>query len=272
MNQDVNLKIGINSVSNANYHLDKHYMSSSNLKLLLTDIPKFYQEKILGNREDTGSKSYFDEGSLTHAMILEPEKINRDFAFFQGWTKAGGLYDIFCAENMKKTIISIPQKARCNEYVAAFLRNKTAVSLISGGESEHTVCTELFGIPVKIRADYINVESGYIADVKTSSMPVDVETFRYITRKYKYDLSAALYLMVVEQHYNKSFDFYFPAIAKKDHQCEVFRLSEATRSAGEAQVVRALNIYKACKASGVWENSVDLKKPVAVGDYEILEV
>jgi len=272
LTQDAILKPGINDVSNADYHKDRVYLSSSNLKTILTDLAKFHKEKILGIYEKQEHKTYFDEGSLTHAMILEPDKVSRDFAFFPGWTKAGGLYEQFVLDNPKKTIISVPQKARCDQYVEAFRRNKTAVNLIRNGLAEHTVCVDILGVPIKIRTDYINVDEGYIVDVKTSSMPVDVDSFRYIVGKYQYDLSAALYLMVAEEFYGKPFDFYFPAIAKKDSVCEVFKLSQASRTKGELQVSKAIQIYKKCKETGIWESNAIVKKELTVGDYEILEV
>jgi len=56
------LQMGINEVSNHDYHADTKYMSSSNLKLLLKDREKFYREKILGEREQKSSNA-FDVGS-----------------------------------------------------------------------------------------------------------------------------------------------------------------------------------------------------------------
>lgn len=269
------LKLGVNKISNADYHADNTYLSSSNLKLLIKDREKFYKEKILGEREPQKENPAFDEGSLTHAMILEPEVINDEFAFFDGFRKIGKDYEIFKADeaNLGKIIISKPQRMRCEKYFRSYTKNPVAGDLVEGGEPEHTVCVMLNDVPIKIRTDYINIDKGYIADVKTSGYPVDVDTFKHTIDTYDYQLSAALYCMAAEAFYGKPFDFYFIAIGKKDNSCEVYKTSDKTMNLGKHMVLKALKIYKECVKTGVWKNpgsevlEVENRK-----DYEILEV
>jgi hypothetical protein len=264
--------MGLNQVSNADYHGDKDYLSSSNLKLILKDRERFYREKILGDREDRKSTA-FDEGSLTHAMILEPHMVDKEFAFYPGWRKQGKQFDTFLAGNQDKIIISKPQKFRCEKYVEAFNNNKVAKSLVSGGEAEHTICGEIDGVKVKIRADYINVEKGYILDVKTTGYSADLDSFKMSMEQFGYTLSGALYLKVAEQHYNRDFEFLFGVISKRNFNTEVYRMSDETRARGEHDIAAALNIYKECKKTGNWENpALDLNNLEVIEDYEIMEV
>ncbi len=265
------LKLGINRVSNAEYHADNEYLSSSNLKTLLKDPQQFYQEKILGNREPQEEKSSFTEGSLTHSMILEPHLVNSEFAFFDGLRKQGADYERFVSENPGKLIISKAQKIRVDTYVAAYKRNKLAVSMIKGGFSEQTVCVDVGGVPIKIRADYINVDQGYVADVKTSAMPVDVDSARLTARKWAYDLSAALYVAAVEQHYQRPFDFYLIMIGKQEGVCYVYRMSKATLEQGTMQVVKALSIYRECKKTGIWSSNNQPEK-IKGADLDLSDV
>lgn len=266
------LNLGLNKCSNKEYHADKEYLSSSSLKLLLEDPAKFYEEKILGNKPLEEENAAFSEGSLTHTLILEPHLVDKEFTFFSGLRKAGPEWEEFKAANDGRTILSAPQRARCMKNLESFKKSKPAVELINGGEAEFTICQELQGVKIKVRADYINVDKGYIADVKTSGFPVTPrESFSFTMDRYKYDLSAALYAQVAEQFYGKKFEFYFIAISKPKSllelgECQVYRVSKDTRARGDHMVSEALSTYKRCMATGLWQ------KPVAQFSDEIEEV
>lgn len=262
------LKLGINHVSNTEYHADKEYLSSSNYKTLLEDPEKFHREKILGIKEEQKESTSFTEGSLTHSVILEPHLVNTEYAFFPGLRKSGPEFTAFAEQNKGKTIISKPQKIRVDNYKSAYLKNKAAVELVKGGFSEQTLCVELNGIKTKTRCDYINVDAGYILDVKTSAYPVDVDTFRNTIKMWSYDLSAALYTKVASEFYNKNFKFYFVCISKTDLVCEVFKASDATLEQGMQKILKATKIYKQCMSTGIWKP--ELTKHASSG--EILEV
>lgn len=262
------LQLGLNDCSNAEYHADNKFLSSSNLKLLLEDTEQFYKEKILGEKPERKESSSFQEGSLTHSLILEPQLVQTEYAFFTGLRKQGADFDAFAAGAGSKTIISRTQQIRCESYEKAYRKNPTAVDLLKGGVPEQTICTLLSEIPIKVRCDYINIEKGFIADVKTSAYPVDVDTARMTVKKWRYDLSAALYTAAAAEHFGKSFDFYFVFIGKTDIVCEVYRAGKKTLDTGMADVTRAFGIYKRCLASGDWKSTNTKHVP----NGEILEI
>lgn len=264
----MSLQIGLNTCTNSEYHADKEYLSSSNYKTLLKDPELFYKEKILGLRESKSSPS-MEEGSLTHSLILEPQLVKDEYAFYQGLRKVGPEFNAFAAANSHKTVMSRPQQIRCELYRDTYLQNSTAVKLISGGYPELTICQMLNDIPTKVRCDYINIEAGYIADVKTSAYPIDVENFRTTVDRWGYGLSASLYTRVAELYYGKPFSFYFIAIYKgKPTECRVFKASEATMRRGLQDIAKAAEIYKTCKATGIWK----LDQQPAYISEEVLEV
>lgn len=268
------LQLGINNVSNQEYHSDSEYLSSSDLKLILKSPAQFYKEKILGERERK-ELAAFDEGSYVHSLILEPEKVAEEYAFFDGFVKRGADFEQFKALAGNKTIISRPQKVRCKFLFDAYRRLPYAVHLITGGESEHSICQEIDGVKLKVRLDYFNLERGYIVDVKTSAFGVDRDSFLVTIQNFQYDLSAALYMMVTEHYYKKPFDFYFLALSKKDQNCEVFKVSERTKLLGKQKIKEALDLYKHCKATGIWEKpkeNFDNVPELGDNDYEVLEV
>lgn len=268
------LKKGINKCTNEEYHGDKGYLSSSSYKLLLKDPSKFEEEFIKGNRSPVSSSTQnnFDEGTYAHSLILEPETVDDEFAFFDGWRKAGKEWQLFKEENSDKIILSKPQKVRVERWVAAYHARDKKIKLVSGGFPEHTIAGDFLGIPTKVRADYINIDKGYIVDVKTTSYSTDIDAFSYTIDNFSYDLSAALYCNLFEQYYGKDFDFYFYVLGKKDSSCEIFRASDETLGRGMTQLHKAADVYKKCKESGVWTKPSKYVSISEDEDYEILDI
>lgn len=270
-NQPVQLKIGENAgLTNAQYHSERDHLSSSNLKDLLKDPAKFYQEKVLGNKPPEEEKPHLLLGSYVHSLVLEPDQVAQEYAFFEGWRKAGADYKQFLAENPGKVVLSKPQADTGQRLANSVKANPHAIRLLSGGVPELSLASKILDVSVKARTDYINIEQGYIFDLKTTSHPTDHEAFKQTVRDYRYDLSAALYCQIAHDTYGKVFEFYFGVISKADLGCAVYKASSATLSTGAADVIKALVIYKKCKETGIWDLT-SLGKSAIVDD-EILEV
>lgn len=238
--------------TNEEYHADRTSLSSSNLKQILKDPAKFYDEWVLGNKKKEEEKDAFTEGTFTHSLILEPEKLG-EYVIYPGLRKAGATWEAFKEANKDKKIISAAQNARCENYYKSYAEIKASSQLISGGISEHTMLTTVLGVPIKCRADYINIDAGYIVDIKTTSYGSDLESFSETIKSYMYDLSAALYCQAALDTYKKLFDFYFIVISKSDLTCDIYKASSDTLSNGAAKMIKALVVYKKCKRSGIWE-------------------
>lgn len=282
----VALKPGVNEgLSNAEYHSEREHLSSSNLKLLLNSPAQFYKEKILGQREQmTGSA--LDVGSYTHTLVLEPHKVAEEFAIYKqqgrqfvpvgqkpkGPRKQGPEFDAFKATNSGKIILS-QAEAQIGERLAATVQaSPPAIELLQGGIAELSLASSMFDVPVKCRADYINPDKGYIADVKTTRWPSDVDTFRRVVRELGYELSAALYCDIAYRVYGKVFDFYWIVLSKNDWDCQVYRASTHTLSEGSALVNKALITYKKCLATNNWPDTIEQVHVNTAIEHEILEV
>jgi hypothetical protein len=221
------------------------------LKLILKSAEEF--EKVwVHNVRENGDKEVFQEGSLVHSLILEPHLVATEYAFFPGLRRAGKEFERFKQNHPGKRLMTDVQRVRSENYTQAFKQNEEAVKLISAGASEFTLEGEIAGVLCKARFDYINNEQSYLVDIKTSGYPTGKEIFKDTIASFRYDLSAALYLMLAEKAYGKRFDWYFIVISKPDKHCSVYKLSEATRRAGEAFVYQALEKYKRCKESNNW--------------------
>lgn len=272
--------------SNAEYHANRTHLSSSQLKLLLKDPKEFHRLYILGEPEVREEKAAFTEGSFVHTLILEPHKVTTDYAVFPGLRRAGAAYEEFKKEAGSKTIITVPQVARCERLFQAFQKHPMAVELISRGNAEESYVAEIQGVACKARMDYI-VPNSYIVDVKTTSMPSDKDLFSNTVREYGYDLSAALYKAIADKSLSNfgveyghmsatalitlaQHDFYWLVLSKTDFQCHVYKASAKTMAIGTAQVAKALTLYNSCKMSGNWALEQPLVLPPL--QWEIEEV
>lgn len=257
--------------TNLQYHSDRAYLSSSMLKLILKSPEEFYN-KWFGPQQADAEKDVFTEGSFVHTLLLEPQKVMTDYAVFEGLRKQGKAWECFKQDNPGKVLLSAPQVRRCEELAQAALVMPVAMKLLTGGLPEHTMTSAILDSPVKARADYINIEAGYIVDVKTTSMPSDVDIFRMTVEQYMYQLSAALYCGIAASSYHKPFDFYFIVLSKTDKQCHVYKASPLTLAAGHAMVNEAIVKYKHCLKTGDWSNASSPGTSFSSKGYEIEEV
>jgi hypothetical protein len=257
--------------TNNEYHENRTHLSSSNLKQILTNIEKFHQEWVLGVKLRE-QRDVFDIGSLTHSLILEPDLVEEQYAFYTGLRRAGNAYNAFKEANPGKTVLTVAQKLKTEKYVEAYKARHEAVNMLQGGVPEHTMTGRILGVDVKARADYINIDAGYIVDVKTTDAPSDIDAFRFTKDQYMYDLSAALYCDIAKECYKKPFQFFFIVISKSDLICDIYKVSEETMIEGRNRVIQAIQKYKRCKESNIWFDLTPAMSYDSITDYEIREV
>ena len=262
------LKLGINeNVSNSEYHSDKTYLSSSVLKTIYKSLEAYKNEYIDGNKQEFSEATLnaFSEGSYVHAAILEPHTLKAEFNMFNGMRKSGDLWQQFLS-NMKadmqgKPILSRPQQVRVNSLVDAFKASPCATSLLNlnkpNSHVEYTACALVNEVPIKVRADYISIDDGYIVDIKTTSATNEPGVFKDVCDKLYYHLSGALYARVYESIYSKPFDFYFVTLSKADSSCKVYKLSDKSKALGNQIIDEALAKYKKALETGNWTDEVE---------------
>ncbi len=255
-------------LTNEQYHAQRTHLSSSTLKQVLKDPRSFINFWLHGVRDSKESAAFL-EGSLVHCMLLEPHKVHKEYAFFDGMRRAGALYEQFAAQNAGKIIIGAPMHQRAVAAVKACKELPVLLELLIGGHAEHTIMTEVMGVPVKMRADYINIDKGYIVDLKTTKYPADVDIFKQTIEQYEYDLSAALYVKIAEKAHGKPFDFYWAPVSKPDLKADVYKATASTLQKGFDKVVLALMTFKRLKQDNFVLNA---PKNNLEGDYEIHEI
>lgn len=244
-----------NDMDNNDYHGDVTHLSSSSLKMLLKDPRGFHKKYILKEKEVEQINSNFIFGSYLHTLVLEPHKAADEYAIYHKNFKRGKEYDEFRAENPGKEVITSVQADKAQEMLETFKNNKDAVQLISGGVAEQSLFTDLDGVGIKVRPDYLytDVYSGYIVDLKTTSERLDRAALMKVVAKYDYDLSAALYVDAYKQALGMDFNFYFVFMSKAEPaQTIAIKASKQLLENGRRKVNYAIKKYKKCLETGIW--------------------
>lgn len=214
-------------------HLGKHALSSSACKMLLESPKTYYYVTKYGQKEDSAALL---TGKLIHTMILEPQEFDNrfDVSSVKGKTTKA-FKELKSASN--KSVITEAEYDAAMRIVDAFNRNEIVKQYLKGSTYEMPGVSMLFGLPFRAKADIINLEQGYIADIKTTT---DVQSgFKYSARKYGYDMQAYIYTQIFGVD-----DFYFIAIDKKSLDIGLFTVSEQFLFDGEQKVEMAVNRFK----------------------------
>jgi exodeoxyribonuclease VIII len=257
------MKLGFNKgVSNADYHADREFLSSSSLKLLNKCPREFYKKYVKEEKEEDEGKAKSANlvfGSLVHTLILEPEMLEEEYVLYTGEKgKSSNEY-----KNWKKgleeagderEIITQSQLSKASMLTDIVNESEYATGLLDSGEPEKTLCVELDGVKIKVRADWYDNEAGAISDVKTTSGGLSYEEVQRACLDWGYALSAALYVDCFAQETGKSVDFYFIFVGKSPMGCEVYKASEQFLEYGRKQYKKAIKQIKESRESGVWFN------------------
>ena len=246
------LKLGYNDIDNSGYHGDTEYYSSSSLKMMLKDSKSFYKKYIKGEPDVPKVGSHLSFGSYIHSLILEPELTDSEFIIYDK-PKRGNAWKEFKAEHEDKEILNASQDRHAQQMIREFTKNKWATELIKGGEAEKTLCVELDGIKIKVRADHWN--QGVITDLKTTNYGVSYEAIQKTMVQWDYDLSAALYCDAFTAHTGEHHDFYFVFLCKSTLGVEVYKASEQFLNNGRTKYKKAIAKIKEAKESGIWYNT-----------------
>lgn len=212
----------IREMSSADYHNTRGTYSSSQLKDLLDDeevfIKKYIKQEIPRVESDA-----FDVGTYFHTGCLEPHKVSKEISVFDGKVRVGKAWELFKEKNKGKTIITQKQKEMGDNMIRAvknspvsqeYLKGEPELSLFiellvydreiyapafnmvltpEGWAEVEKVPTNGFKVVIKVRADCLG--DTFISDLKsTSGKATQPSSVRGSISKYKYDLSAALYL------------------------------------------------------------------------------
>ncbi len=154
------------------------------------------------------------KGTLIHAMVLEPETIERDFVkvpkLDRRRTESKEL--LAALEKDSRTQIDEETWAIAEAVTSEIADTKAANLLFTGGKSEVSVLEHaILGEPVKGKIDYLREDARIILDLKTTEQELDDDSLKWLLDKKSYKVQAAFYLdlMKMETDIDHSFCFFF---------------------------------------------------------------
>jgi exodeoxyribonuclease VIII len=227
-------------------------ISSSELRLLYYKSPYHYKYQQDNPYEDE-YKKFYEQGSLIHSLLLEPDKVDsylytlpehiKDFRT----NEAKVLRDEALAEH--KNVLLQKDYEEVVSMVETYKQNDLVRTYLSGGEAETSIfwTDTKTNIKCKCRPDYMNKSGRFLVDVKSTG---DLDKFIKSVQTYRYHTQAAHYLNGTE------FDtFYILALSKEPpYDVELFILGEDAIAEGRNVCRQGLATLRECLDSDTWPN------------------
>lgn len=230
------------------YH-KHHALSCSGVKELLRS-PAHYQAYL--NREQKETPAMF-LGTAAHCAILEPDRFKEEYILGIDADKRTKEWKVFVAENTDKIILSKAEWHQVDSIAGAVLTHPTAGKLFTKGIAEESYFSELEGVTVKCRPDYIFPHLGICVDLKTT-IDASEKEFKKSCANFKYHIQHAFYRDVLASIGIIIENFIFVAVEKSPpYGVGVYELDEDAFSLGREQYQKALEIYKQAKEKEAWE-------------------
>ncbi len=244
-------------ISNNDYHSDKSYFSSSQLKTAIDGPASFRWYLKHGKKADTDWKpdNAMDFGTLVHAILLEPHTIDKDFAFMDTVgrnfrTKIDREYKAkFLANAHNRIVLQAPDLERARMCRDAVAKHEFARELMeTKGQVEVSGYFEDEGLKQRFRPDKL------VANINDEPAIVDVKTIDNIEQFHKrakyelsYDLSAYMYINGHLKLTGEILPFYFLVVeSRAPHRVAVYKCSEEFLKWGRLKYERAIaNVKKA---------------------------
>lgn len=236
--------------TNKAYHNTTEYISCSGLKEYLKS-PAHYQAFL---KEQPESKA-LTFGSYYHLLVLEPEKIKKEFA--TDGQRPDQTKGMTAKVNKEwKDSLTIEYISEEDVQIAEDMKNQleknpNLKNLIGKGINEESYYLDDFeGVKVRCRPD--KVTDNAIIDLKTCS-DASTEGFLKQIFKYGYHIQAAFYSDILKQIDGKDRQFVFIAQEKKaPYAFQVFRVDHTILLQGRSEYKELLKVHKHCIETNTW--------------------
>jgi len=263
-------KTDIRKLSPDEYHKQTDYLSASMIKRFIESRRLFHDEYVLGSpRKRTAS---LDLGTVAHAMILEPHKIDEiaveipPEVLSKSGSKAGANWKKFEAENEGAILLKSSEMKTVNAIFANAYKNKAAHKLLKAkGETEESIFMEDHWGKIRCRVDR-RIPGKFIIDLKTTRDAAP-DKFERQVRELGYHIQAALYKRICDKHFGCDHTFLFIAV-KSTHPYNVgiYSLSDRHLFEAENTLDRTIESITECKETGDWrepweKNLIELHPP-----------
>lgn len=223
-------------------------INCSGLKTILQKTPSHFMHQRNEPRKQTAAMLI---GSAVHCATLEPERFDDLYVVAPKIDKRTTTGKAAWAEleASGKIVLSMDDGEQVTNISNAVRSHATASQLLTDGVAEISVFSEMDGVPVKCRCDYLRAGAAII-DLKTTD---DAGDFNRTVVKYGYAQQAAWYLDVLRAAGEPVSAFVFVVVEKEaPYAVAIYELSQEWIEIGRVQNTTALSIYKNCTESNDW--------------------
>jgi hypothetical protein len=231
-------------------------VSQSELKEILRSPAHYLHKK----NNPTPSSSAMEFGTMFHTLLLEPQnfnvplapegvKRNKDGAVAK---KQEGYEDWWSDALHEDTYLRLIDMVNAVKAHPEF-------ALIEKGLIEQSVFWECEGVLLKARPDIINVNAGYVLDIKTTALDAREHSFKSSNRKYNYAFQAYTYMQAYKAVTGKDcYSFYFMVVESlPPHGVMLYEIINNDDGSdfytqGKMEFENALRDYNQCKSMNAY--------------------
>jgi hypothetical protein len=240
----------------ANWELDYFAINAINQSSLkaIAKSPLHYLHRTENETEPTDTMKL---GSLAHALLFEPETVERDFVIWPPETgmptrRQGKLWDAFCDCHEDKTIIRQQDFDAAMRIHDAIRGNSLAQRYLTQGKAEQILVwrDKRTGLLCKARLDFLSTSiADVMVELKTAA-DISPWTFSNVFAKRGYDVQAAFYADGYETLTGRA--LYGKCVAVENtepHDVIVYRLDEVIDTGRELYEEMMLKLSECLKVN-----------------------
>lgn len=201
-------------------------------------------------------------GTMVHMAVLEPKRFLSTYVAEPKFDKRTNLgkaaYESFVQENKGKLVVPMDSFIAVEGILEALEGSRTVGSLLKGGIAECSYFSEMDGVPVKCRADYVNITNGILVDVKTTQDASATE-FARSCKNYDYARQMCFYKDIIEKVEEAQIvKCVIIAIeSKPPYGIACYEIHPYDLDHARSNYKSLIEIYKKCMTSGLWPTYVD---------------
>ena len=237
------------------YHNNTAYIGKSGLDLIARSPAHYWARYLDPNRvrkPDTPAQAF---GSLVHAAILEPHKVEKLYVVAPDLNKNSNAYKDWKATHAGLLIVDADDMQTALQMRDAVMSNARARQLLElGGITEEPIYARdpETGVLVKIKPDRYIPSHRIILDLKTTT-DARPHAFAKSVAEYRYHVQDAFYTDVAAWAGDAVDWFFFIALEKEPpYGVAVYQLDSDATDKGRALYRENLNTYAACLRNNDW--------------------
>ena len=233
-------------------------LNYSGSKVLISKNPAAYKAYIDAPREETKALRI---GSLTHALVLEPEVVSSRFAMLPDdidrRTKAGKeAFEAFTLGAAGKSVVPAEDWGICANVAISMVKAIAALGLnITATELMMTV--DYCGVRLKSAIDAVATDKNgdeWIIDLKTTGDEASPKSFLNTARSYRYPLQAHFYRTVYHIQTGKRTKGFIFIVTEKEPPflSASYQIGPELMTYAAMDFEQAVAAYKGCTALDEW--------------------